>query len=144
MPHVFHGNSPLQISREHRSCAWCHSWSLRGWGQGKSAAFPILTLCTPLASSFLAALPTYETYLPSGCSFLVPVCKHCTCFVQINLLKVYRNKNSLPATRNVQMGCGGTEPQAASGSGEPQIWSTGAEHLGAKRIYGVPSVGAAL
>ncbi|NWT58510.1 VSI10 protein, partial [Erythrocercus mccallii] len=74
------------------------------WEEGKSAAFPILTLCTPLAPSFLATLPMYETCLPSGCFFLLPVCKHCTCFIQINLLKVYRNKNSLPAARNAQMG----------------------------------------
>lgn len=153
MPHVFHGNSPLQISREHRFCAWCHSWSLQDGEEGKSSAFPIMTLCTPLVLSFLTVLPMYETCLPSGCSFLLPVCKHCACFVQINLLKVYRNRNSLPATRNVQMGCGRIEPQAASGSrnvgiglrsGEPQIWSTGAEHLGAKHIYRVLSVGAAL
>lgn len=75
-------------------------------------------------------------------------------FVQINLLKVYRNKNSLPAARNSpQMGCARIEPQAAAGnkyvgaglrSGEPQIWSTGAEHSGEKHICGVPSVGAAL
>ncbi|NWY37931.1 VSI10 protein, partial [Sylvia atricapilla] len=59
---------PLQISKEHRSCAWCHSWSLQDWEQGKSVAFPILTLCTPLAPSFLAVLPMYETCLPSGVS----------------------------------------------------------------------------
>lgn len=53
----------------------------------------------------------------------------------------------------MQMGCGRIEPHPAAGnkyvgtglgSGEPQTWSTGAEHLGEKHIYGVPSVGAAL
>ncbi|NXH31158.1 VSI10 protein, partial [Myiagra hebetior] len=58
MLHVSHGNSPLQISREHRSYAWCHSWSLQEREEGKSSAFPILTLCTPLAPSLFAALPS--------------------------------------------------------------------------------------
>ncbi|NXU91240.1 VSI10 protein, partial [Xiphorhynchus elegans] len=56
IPHVFHGNSPLQISKEHRFCAWCHSWSLQDCEGGKStASLPVsLTLCALLAPSFVA------------------------------------------------------------------------------------------
>lgn len=152
MPHVFRGNSPPQDQQGAQLLCLVPLLVPLGLRRGQMRCFshfdPLYSL-----GLFLAALPMHGTCLSSGCSFLLSVCKHCTCFVQINLLKVYRNKNSLPAARNMHMRCRRIKPQAASGNkyvgtglrrGEPQIWSTGAEHLGAKHMCDVPSAGAAL